>query len=139
MLATPTSTQGNWKKNDIINKTELQQEVKIHRKNEAQKKEKIPNLRKETNEIKEGLKELSILKERYNPQENNNDRIIFIEKRPTKQKQHARRETIELMGLANNINNGELKEALLQTLEETEVKVTKEVFIQYTDYETKKW
>ena len=62
MSATPTTLQGNRKKIDKMNKTELQEEVKIHRKNEAQYKENLTNLRKEINEIKEELKELRLLK-----------------------------------------------------------------------------
>lgn len=52
--------------------------------------------------------------------------MIFIKKQPAKQKQYGRRETIELMGLPDSTNNGKLKEAPLQTLEETEVKVMME-------------
>ena len=44
-----------------MNKTDLQ-EARINRKNEAQYKENITNLRKEINEIKEELKELQLLK-----------------------------------------------------------------------------
>ena len=56
MSATPTTLQGNRKKIDKMNKTELQEEVKIHWKNKTQYKENITNLRKEINEIKEELK-----------------------------------------------------------------------------------
>ena len=81
MSATPTILQGNRKKIDKMNKTEWQEEVvKIHRKNEAQHKENITNLRKEINEIKEELKELRLLKEKYSPQENLTTRMIAIEK-----------------------------------------------------------
>ena len=62
MSATPTTLQGNRKKIDKMNKTGVQEEVKIHRKNEAQYKENITNLRKEINEIKEELKELRSIK-----------------------------------------------------------------------------
>ena len=41
MSATPITLQGNRKKIDKINKTELQEEVKIHCKNEAQYKENL--------------------------------------------------------------------------------------------------
>ena len=41
MSATPITLQGNRKKIDKINKTELQEEVKIYRKNEAQYKENL--------------------------------------------------------------------------------------------------
>ena len=65
MSATPTTLQGNRKKIDKMNKTELQEKVKIHRKNGAQYKENITNLRKEINEIKEELKELRSIKKKY--------------------------------------------------------------------------
>ena len=41
MSATPATPQGNRKEIDKMNKTELQEEVKFHRKNEAQYKESI--------------------------------------------------------------------------------------------------
>ena len=47
MSATPTTLQRNRKKIDKMNKSELQKEVKIHHKNEAQYKENVTNLRKE--------------------------------------------------------------------------------------------
>ena len=80
MSATPATLQGNRKKIDRMNKTELQEEVKIYHKNEAQYKENITNLRKEINEIKEELKELRLLKEKYSPQENLTTRMIAMEK-----------------------------------------------------------
>ena len=76
MSATPTTLQGNRKKIDKMNKTELQEEVKIHRKNEAQYKENLINLRKKINEIKEELKELRLLKEKYSLQDNLTTRMI---------------------------------------------------------------
>ena len=63
MSATPTTLQRNGKKIDKMNKTELQEEVKINRKNEAQYKENLTNLKNEINQIKEELKELQLLKE----------------------------------------------------------------------------
>ena len=49
MSATLTTLQGNRKEIDKMNKTELQEEVKIRRKNEAQYKESLTNLRQEIN------------------------------------------------------------------------------------------
>ena len=49
MSATPTTLQRNGKKIDKMNKTELQEEVKINRKNEAQYKENLTNLKNEIN------------------------------------------------------------------------------------------
>ena len=63
MSATPTTLQRNGKKIDKMNKTELLEEVKINRKNEAQYKENLTNLKNEINQIKEELKELRLLKE----------------------------------------------------------------------------
>ena len=64
-----------------MNKTELQKEFKIHRKNKTQCKESITNLRKEINTINEEIKEIWFLKEKYNPQSNLRTKIIAIEKR----------------------------------------------------------
>ena len=125
MSATPTTLQGNRKKIDKMNKTELQEEVKIHRKNEAQYKENLTNLRKEINEIKEELKELRLLTEKYSPQDNLTTRMIAIEKRIAEQKQYSRREIVELVGLPDNTNDGELEDAVIKIFEEAVVKVTK--------------
>ena len=115
MSATPTTLQGNRKKIDKMNKTELQEEVKIHRKNEAQYKENFTNLGKEINEIKE----------KYSPQGNLKIRTIAIEKRIAEQEQYSRRKTVELVGLPDNTSNGEFKDTVIKTFEEARVKVTK--------------
>ena len=122
MSATPTTLQGNRKKIDKMNKTELQEEVKIHRKNEAQYKENLTNLRKEINEITEELKELWLPKEKYSPQDNLTTRMIATEKQITEQEQYSRRETVELVGLPDNTNDGELEDAVIKTFEEAESK-----------------
>lgn len=96
-----------------MNKTELQEEVKIYHKYEAQYKEKIFKLRREMNEIKERLKELKKLKEIYNPQDNITDGMIFIEKRIAEHEQYSRRESVELAGPPDNKNDGELEETVL--------------------------
>ena len=49
MSATLTALQGNRKKIDKMNKAKLQEEVKIHHKNEAQYRENLTNYRKEMN------------------------------------------------------------------------------------------
>ena len=72
-----------------MNKTELQEEVKIHHKNEAQYKENLTNLRKEINEITEELKELWLPKEKYSPQDNLTTRMIATEKQITEQEQYS--------------------------------------------------
>ena len=105
-----------------MNKTELQEEVKIHGKNEAQYKENLTNLRKKINEIKEELKQLRLLKEKYSPQDNLTTRIIAIKKRIAEQDQYSRRETVELVGLPDNTNDGELEDAVIKTFEEAESK-----------------
>ena len=125
MSATPTTLQGNRKKIDKMNKTELQEEVKIYGKNEAQYKENLTNLRKKINEIKEELKQLRLLKEKYSPQDNLTTRMVAIEKRIAEQEQYCRRETVELVGLPDNTNNGELEDAVIKTFKEVGVKVTK--------------
>ena len=108
MSDTPTTFQGSRKEIDTMNKTELQEEVKIYRKNEAQCKENITNLRKEIMEIKEELKELRLPKEKYSPQDNLTTRMNGIEKQIAEQEQYSRRETVELVGLPHNTNDGEL-------------------------------
>ena len=102
MSATPTTLQGNRKKINKMNKTELQEEVKIHRKNEAQYKENLINLRKKINEIKEELKELRLLKEKYSLQDNLTTRMIANGKWIVEQEQYSGRETLELVGLPDN-------------------------------------
>ena len=111
-----------------MNKTQLQEEVKIHRKNEAQYKENLTNLRKEINEITEELKELWLPKEKYSPQDNLTTRMIATEKQITEQEQHSRRETVELVGLPDNTNDGELEDAVIKTFEEAGAKATKRSF-----------
>ena len=120
MSATLTTLQGNRKEIDKMNKTELQEEVKIRRKNEAQYKENLTNLRQEINEIKEELKELRLLKEKYSPQDN-----LTIEKQ---NKSSIPDEKLELVGLPDNTNDGELEDGVIKTFEEAEVKVTKRSF-----------
>ena len=120
MSATLTTLQGNRKEIDKMNKTELQEEVKIRRKNEAQYKESPTNLRQEINEIKEELKELRLLKEKYSPQDN-----LTIEKQ---NKSSIPDEKLELVGLPDNTNDGELEDAVIKTFEEAGVKVTKRSF-----------
>ena len=120
MSATLTTLQGNRKEIDKMNKTELQEEVKIRPKNEAQYKENLTNLRQEINEIKEELKELRLLKEKYSPQDN-----LTIEKQ---NKSSIPDEKLELVGLPDNTNDGELEDAVIKTFEEAGVKVTKRSF-----------
>ena len=50
--------------------------------------------------------------------------MIAIEKWIAEQEQYSRRETVELVGLPDNTNNRELKDAVIKTLEEARVKVT---------------
>ena len=120
MSATLTTLQGNRKEIDKMNKIELQQEVKIRRKNEAQYKENLTNLRQEINEIKEELKELRLLKEKYSPKDN-----LTIEKQ---NKSSIPDEKLELVGLPDNTNDGELEDGVIKTFEEVGVKVTKRSF-----------
>ena len=126
MSATPTALQGNRKKIDKMNKAKLQEEVEIHHKNEAQYKENL-KLQK-GNEIKEVLNNLRLLKERYSQQDNTTTRMTAIKKQIAEQQQYSRRETVELNGLPDNTNNGELKDAVIKSFEEAGVNVTKRSF-----------
>ena len=54
--------------------------------------------------------------------------MIAIEKRIAEQEQYSRRETVELVGLPENANDGKLEEAVIKTFEEAGVKVTKRSF-----------
>ena len=137
MSATPTTLQGNRKKIDKMNKTEVQEEVKIHRKNEAQYKENITNLRKEINEIKEELKELRLLKEKYSPQDNLTTRMIAIEKRIAEQEQYSRRETVLVFLITPTMESSRTQLSKHSTKRES--KWQKEAFMQYKDCKTKKW
>ena len=104
MSAIPTTLRGNIKKVYTMNKSELQEEVKVHCKKEAQYKENLTNLRKETNKIKEELRELRLLK-KYSPQDNLTTRMITTEKRIAEQGQYSRGETMELVGLPDSPND----------------------------------
>ena len=54
--------------------------------------------------------------------------MIAIEKRIAEQEQYSRRETVELVGLPDNTNDGELEDAVIKIFEEPGVKVTKRSF-----------
>ena len=54
--------------------------------------------------------------------------MIAIEKRIPEQEQYSRRETVELAGLPDNANDGELEDAVIKTFDEAGVKVTKRSF-----------
>ena len=81
--------------------------------------------------------------------------MIAIEKRIAEQEEYSRRESVELVGLPDNTNDGELEDAVIKTYGKVGVKVTKRSFyaiivirngkimtmtmMQYTDCKTKKW
>ena len=48
--------------------------------------------------------------------------MIAIEKRIAEQEQYSRRETVELVGIPDNTNDGELEDAVIKTFEEAVVK-----------------
>ena len=48
--------------------------------------------------------------------------MIATEKQITEQQQYSRRETVELVGLPDNTNDGELEDAVIKTFEEAESK-----------------
>ena len=54
--------------------------------------------------------------------------MIVIEKRIAEQEQYSKRETVELVGLPDNTNGGELEDAVIKTFKEAGVKVTKRSF-----------
>ena len=54
--------------------------------------------------------------------------MIVIEKRIAEQEQYFKRETVELVGLPDNTNGGELEDAVIKTFKEAGVKVTKRSF-----------
>ena len=54
--------------------------------------------------------------------------MIAIEKRIAEQEQYSKRETVELVGLPDNTNGGELEDAVIKTFKEAGVKVTKRSF-----------
>ena len=74
------------------------------------------------------LNNLWLLKERYSQQDNTTTRMIAIKKQIAEQQQYSRRETVELNGLPDNTNNGELKDAVIKSFEEAGVNVTKRSF-----------
>ena len=75
--------------------------------------------------MKEELKELWLLKEKYSPQDNLTTRMIAIENWIAEQEQYSRWETVELVGLPDDTNDGELEDAVIKTFEGARVKVTK--------------
>ena len=111
-----------------MNKTEVTKRSQDLPQERGSYKENITNLRKEINEIKEDLKELRLLKEKYGPQDNLTTRVIAIKKLIAEQDEYSRRETVELVGLPDNTNDGELEDAVIKTFEEAGVKVTKRSF-----------
>ena len=109
-----------------MNKTELQ-EARINRKNEAQYKENITNLRKEINEIKEELKELQLLKKNIA-----HKTTLPLEPLPLKNKQQNK-SSIPDKNLWNsdfpdNTNGRKLEDAVIKKFEKAKVKVTKLTF-----------
>ena len=54
--------------------------------------------------------------------------MIAIEKWIAEQEQYSRRETVELVGIPDNTNDGELEDAVIKTFEEAVVKVIKRSF-----------
>ena len=51
--------------------------------------------------------------------------MTAIEKWIAEQEQYSKRETVELVDLPDNTNDGELEDAVIKTLKEAGVKVTK--------------
>ena len=50
----------------------------------------------------------------YKPTNGLQDRIIEVERRCSQQEQYSRRETVEIVGLPNNINNEELEDTVVE-------------------------
>ena len=117
-LKTPQSTR---KKISNMSKNELAAELEEHRAHEAKYHSAISELqelKKEVSELKESLNELKSSKEtNCNPQTNLEERLTEIERRMSEQEQYSRRECIELVGLPNNINGEELKNAVIKTFQ----------------------
>ena len=111
-----------------MNKTEVTKRSQDPPQERGSYKKNITNLRKEINEIKEDLKELRLLKEKYGPQDNLTTKVIAIKKLIAEQDEYSRRETVELVGLPDNTNDGDLEDAVIKTFEEAGVKVTKRSF-----------
>ena len=105
-----------------MNKTEVPKRSQDLPQERGSYKENITNLRKEINEIKEDLKELRLLKEKYGPQDNLTTRVIAIKKLIAEQDEYSRRETVELVGLPDNTNDGELEDAVIKTSKKRESK-----------------
>ena len=65
--------------------------------------------------------------------------MIAIGKRIAEQEQYYRQETVELIGLPDKTNNGELEDAVIKTFEGAAVKVTKRSFHAIQNCETRQW
>ena len=97
--------------------------------------QELQELKNEINEIKESLNQM---KKSYKPHEGMENRTIAIEKRLAEQEQYSRRECIEIVGLPQDANGGELEDLVVETFDTAGVQVERRDFHVFTDWKTKR-
>ena len=68
------------------------------------------------------------MKKSYKPHEGMESRTIAIEKRLAEQEQYSRRECIEIVGLPQDANRGELEDLVVETFDTAGVQVKRRDF-----------
>ena len=111
-------------------KNELIAIIKRYRTNEGLLIQELQELKNEINEIKESLNQM---KKSYKPHEGMENRTIAIEKRLAEQEQYSRRECIEIVGLSQGANGGELEDLVVETSTPQEYKWKDETSTLFTD------
>ena len=115
---------------DNKKKHELIAIIKRYRTNEGLLIQELQELKNEINEIKESLNQM---KKSYKPHEGMENRTIAIEKRLAEQEQYSRRECIEIVGLSQGANGGELEDLVVETSTPQEYKWKDETSTLFTD------
>ena len=110
---------------DNKKKHELIAIIKRYRTNEGLLIQELQELKNEINEIKESLNQM---KKSYKPHEGMENRTIAIEKRLAEQEQYSRRECIEIVGLPQDANGGELEDLVVETFDTAGVQVERRDF-----------
>lgn len=121
--AITTSTTPKKKRISSMTSDELRSEVRDFRENEQLRKKDMDDLRALVTSLTERLITLEGQTKVYNPEIGLEERILQIERRCNKQEQYSRRETIELVGLPENVNGFALDELVVDTFQAAGVNV----------------
>ena len=109
-------------------KPELIAIIKQYRENEGLLLQEMQELKNEIRSIKDSLKEMKSNQKQDNIHTDIKKRTITIERRLAEQEQYSRRECVELVGLPQDTNGGELEELVVQAFETAGVHVQKRDF-----------